>query len=494
LYAKMRGRVRVSLALMAMLVLGGVIGAVGVNATFSNTSSAVDSQYSCDKGVNFFVSVDNSAPAEYYAVAGMSTLTQNCGTLVYGGPTNAGSATGTNATQVIQAALNALPTGTSKGGGVIMFEQGNYTIRTLALPVSDHSSYILEGQGDQNTLLTYLGSNTKPILWEPWTFAKYSVSHLSLEVDNLNFNIKSGSYTYKGALDFTIIPELAMNHVIVAAAGTAGMAGSIGLKHDVFGGDGNAKQLTDVHISGFSTDVQWMDDHVQFNGIYLNNYLKVGIRFGNVSGISTVDNTMINPHIQNDNALLSANQGIAIQFNSTSATHGVDLNIINPDFESPVAMQCAYDFRSVGGSHVIITGGTDATTGATAYPKLCLPVNVDMSKVQFHSWQAPGVQAFPYLTTCNYFGISSSRITCTGSGRTGTPTSGVPYQDILLPTLIQISGGTGVNITINSPTNTNVIKNLATIGALQPFELPVGYKLIVTYSTPPTTVADVVAN
>lgn len=476
------------------MLSSGIVGAITVSATISSTPTAYISPYSCEKGISYVIFVDNAGV--YYSTAAQGTATVSCGNLAFGGPTNIGGVTGTNATQVIQATLNACPTGTSVGGCVILFEAGNYTIRTIALPASDHSSYIVEGQGDQNTLLTYKGSDTKAVFWEPWTAAKYSISHLSLEVDQLDFNIKSTTYSYKGALDFTIIPELAMNHVLVQGQGVIGNVASIGLKHDVFGGDGNAKQLTDVHISGFGTDIQWMDDHTQFNGIYLNNYLKVGIRFGNVSGFSVVDNTMISPHIQNDNALLTTKTGIAIQFNFTSATHGIQLTIINPYFESPTLMQCAYDFRAVGGSTVIVIGGQDITSSPLPFQRVCLGINVDMSKVQFHLDSAPALLGFPYFNTCKTFGVDSSLITGTGCAASNNPTSGVVYQDWMVPVYITISGGTGVNITINTASNANIasLKNLVTIGVGQPFLLPVGYKLIVTYSTPPTTVAIPIAN
>lgn len=486
---------KLAAAFIAVAIFCSALGAAYVNATSLSSPSVVWSQYECDKGTNFYISVDNAVPPNFYATSGENTLTQNCGTLSFGGPNSNGGAVGTNATQVIQAALNALPTGTSIGGGVIAFETGNYTVRTLAIPPSDHSSYIFTGKGDLNTLITYLGSNTKPILWEPWTSAKYSISHLSVEIDNLDFNVKSSSYT-GNALDLTIVPEVSMLHVLVQGQGAAGDAGSIGLKHDVFGGDGNPKELTDVHISGFSTDMQWMDDHAVFMGDYFNNYLKVGVRFGNNSGFTVVDNTMISPHIQNDNALLTTKTGIGIQFNFTSATHGIQITIITPYFESPTLMQCAYDFRAVGGSTVEVFNGQDATVSPVPYQRTCLGIVKDMSKVQFHLFAAPGVFGFPYFNTCKVFGVDSSLITGTSCAASNNPTSGIVYQDWMVPNYITISGGTGVNITINTAANVNIasLKNLATIGVGQPFLLPVGFKLIVTFVTTPATTDFAIAN
>lgn len=474
------------------MLSSGIVGAITVNATISATPTAYVSPYSCEKGINYIITVDNSVVPVYYAIAGIGTATVSCGNLAFGGPSNAGGVTGTNATSVIQAAINALPTGTSVGIGEVYFEPGNYTIRTLVIPNSDHSTIILAGQSDLNTELYYKGSNTKQVIWEPWVFAKYSISHLQVEIDNLH--IKVGSITYTGnAIDMTIVPEVTMSHDLIEAAGVIGNVGSVGLLHNVPKGDGNAKELYDVHINGFGTDMVWGDDLAVMTGLYIENYVTTGIRFGNSSALGFDSVTLINPHIRNNNALLTAGHGLMIQFNYTTTAQGAEVTIVNPFFEVNTTPQCEFDFRGVGGSNIVMTGFSDSTQSST-YPRVCLPVAGDLSKIQFHTFQAPGIFGFPYFRACNYFGLSSSRMTCTGSSSSATPLSGVAYQDWGLPTMIQISGGTGVNITINSPANNNMIKNLATIGVGQPFELPVGYKLIVTYATPPTTIAFVVAN
>lgn len=96
-----------------VLVLGGVIGAYSVNAAIPNPPLIVPvTQYSCEKGPTFVITVDNASTRNYYAIAGSGEPTVACGTLVYGGPANKGGATGTNAAQVIQGALNAVVNGT----------------------------------------------------------------------------------------------------------------------------------------------------------------------------------------------------------------------------------------------------------------------------------------------------------------------------------------------------------------------------------------------
>lgn len=458
-------------------------------APISSNNSAVQSQYTCEQGINYVITEDNAVTPEFYAISTQSTTTVPCGTLVYGGSTNNGGATGTNATQVIQAALNSLPTTPSLGGGELFFEAGNYTVRTLTIPNAPHENIILDGSGSLTALITYIGSNTKQVIWEPYAFMNGFINHLSVTLENLDINIKSATYTGI-AVDMTAVPELNILNVNILGQGAVGNAGSIGFKHDLNGGDGNAKELTNLHIYGFSTDMQWNDDHGIFTGDQFEYYLKVGVRFGNNSGITIVDNTMINPHFENNNVNLLTHTGIPIQFNYTSATHGIQLILINPYFEIPILPFCELDFRAVGGSQVIIQNPLDATVSPNQYPRTCLPVNKDMSKVQFQLFQAPAKANFPYFLVGDYFGIDSSLIICTGCSASNNPTSGTAYQDWMVPEYITISGGVGVNITINTPANANIpaLKNIATLGTTQPFLLPVGYKLIVTYSSVPITV------
>lgn len=481
--------------ILTVFLAGGIIGQDLANANINSNNSSILSQYSCEQGVNFVIAEDNAITPNYYSISGQSTPSVPCGTLVYGGATNNGGATGTNATQVIQSTINALPNIKLTGYGIIYFEAGNYTIKTLTIPAVDHMNIVFDGTGSYNTHLYYIGSNTKPVIWEPYVFTKISsyISHLYVEIDNLD--IKVGSSLYTGnAVDLTAVPEITMNHNIIEAPGATGNAGSIGFKHDIPKGDGNAKEIYDVTIQGFGTDMQWNDDHAVFTGDYFTNYVAVGVRMGNVSSAGSNDVTMINPHFQNNNSHLLANQGVMLQFNYTVANQGVQFTMINPFYEVQIIPQCEIDLRGMGGSQIDVISGLDGTgTASSAYPRVCLPVAGDLSRFQFHGFSAPALFGFPYLRTCNYFGVTGSRIRCTGSSASATPLSGTVYQDWIAPTYIIISGGTGVNITITSNANNAIVKNLATIGVGQPFILEVGYKLIVTYATPPVTTCFVIA-
>jgi hypothetical protein len=118
-----RRNLKIGLALMATLIMGGVVGGVAVNATISSTPTAIVSPYSCERGADFFVYPDNAG--EYYADAGSGIATVPCGTLEFGGPTNAGGITGTNATGVIRAAILAAH---AQGNATVDLESGQYVL------------------------------------------------------------------------------------------------------------------------------------------------------------------------------------------------------------------------------------------------------------------------------------------------------------------------------------------------------------------------------
>jgi Right handed beta helix region len=107
-------------AIAAVFLASGLIIPVA-NATISSSSSAITSQYSCEKGPGFLIAVDNAA--DYYAIAASGTTTTTCGTLVYGGPNNVGGATGTSFATVMNDAITAM-----SPGGAITIEAGSYVV------------------------------------------------------------------------------------------------------------------------------------------------------------------------------------------------------------------------------------------------------------------------------------------------------------------------------------------------------------------------------
>ncbi len=121
------------------------------NATISSTPTAIVSAYSCEKGPSFLITVDNAVPPNYYAIATSGTASTPCGTLVYGGPNNAGGVTGTNITAVNQNAIN--------NGGKIAYSAGTYafTANTVQCVICMPSNTWIEGAGMTNTILSIPG-------------------------------------------------------------------------------------------------------------------------------------------------------------------------------------------------------------------------------------------------------------------------------------------------------------------------------------------------
>ena len=139
------GRLRLAAAFVIVALIASSFGAAYVRATISSTPSAVDSQYSCEKGVAFIMSVDDATPPNYYAVAGSGTTTTPCGTLKYGGPTNV---TGTSFSAVLQAAINSAG---ANGGGTISFGCGKY-VATAPITDGGFSGITLTSQGACSTI------------------------------------------------------------------------------------------------------------------------------------------------------------------------------------------------------------------------------------------------------------------------------------------------------------------------------------------------------
>lgn len=132
-------KIRTSLLLMALMLSSAIVGAITVNATISSTPTAYISPYSCEKGANIIVAVDNSATPVYSAIQGSGSAITPCGQTVYGGPNNAGGVTGTSGIMVINDALAA------SNPGVVLLEAGTFTL-TSQLQVNNNG-VTLEGQG-----------------------------------------------------------------------------------------------------------------------------------------------------------------------------------------------------------------------------------------------------------------------------------------------------------------------------------------------------------
>lgn len=146
LLSQPRRRLRLSLFTIAMLVLGGIVGAITVNATISSNPIAYISPYMCERGVTAYVIVDNSPTPVYYAVAGSGSATNSCGNLVYGGPTNAGGATGTNFATVMNDALGL--------GGHIILESGTFVLPASTRLTLGVNGEWLDGQGRSSNITT----------------------------------------------------------------------------------------------------------------------------------------------------------------------------------------------------------------------------------------------------------------------------------------------------------------------------------------------------
>jgi hypothetical protein len=178
--------------LFLTVLLGGAVGgALGVNfitakqATAVVPSTVTVADLSCDKGgETILITVDDNATTpNYYAVQGTTTTTEPCGTLLYGGPTNAGGATGTNASQVVIDAINSMPCSSEEGVGIIQFEAGTYQFyNTIPLPKTcSHSELEIIGQGMQQTILNFNPPTvTAPFFWLPYSGLTASSTFLTV--------------------------------------------------------------------------------------------------------------------------------------------------------------------------------------------------------------------------------------------------------------------------------------------------------------------------
>jgi len=116
----------------------------------------------------------------YEAIKGGTS--SGAGMITYGGSGNAGGATGTDASAVIQAALDAVTS-----GGIVHLKQATYPITTI---LSMDSETTLEGEG-KGTLLQ-LGADLGSII-RLYTGASYSTTDTVIR--NLEFDGVSASYS-----------------------------------------------------------------------------------------------------------------------------------------------------------------------------------------------------------------------------------------------------------------------------------------------------------
>lgn len=135
------------------MLSSGIVGAITVNATISATPTAYISPYSCEKGVNDYIIVDNAATPNYYDIVGASgTGVTACGQLLNGGPNNAGGVNGQNFTAVMMAAL--------LHGDVVMLGQGVFSFdHTIKLNALAYNTLWIIGHGTGATILSYTGAN-----------------------------------------------------------------------------------------------------------------------------------------------------------------------------------------------------------------------------------------------------------------------------------------------------------------------------------------------
>ena len=135
-----RSNVKLTAAFVIVAILASSFGAAYVRATISSAPSSIVSQYSCEKGPDYVLSVDNAATPNYYAVAGSGSPTIPCGQLVFGGPNNVGAVTGTSFNAVLGAVIAS--------GTTILVEDGTY-ILTTTFADSTHSNVTLDGASQQ---------------------------------------------------------------------------------------------------------------------------------------------------------------------------------------------------------------------------------------------------------------------------------------------------------------------------------------------------------
>jgi hypothetical protein len=137
--------------LLVCLVLVGLAIAAAFDAGLTLASSRNPSgQFALEKGCSYLIFTDGTT---YYA--------QNCstGAIDYGGLNNAGGDTGTNATQVIQSAINTIVTSSA---GKLLFGPGTFIVSGRHLIQYDRSYYIcsvltLGTSGTSNVQLSIAG-------------------------------------------------------------------------------------------------------------------------------------------------------------------------------------------------------------------------------------------------------------------------------------------------------------------------------------------------
>lgn len=472
-----------------MLILGGVVGAVAVNATISSTPTAYVSPYSCEKTPTFILTVDNSATPNYYAIAGWGTATQSCGNLVYGGPTNAGSVIGTNFTSVIDNAVVALGT----AGGTIAIEPGNYNFASnskYAIPIPNtvnHADYVFQGEGGyENTVLNFSGSANTRIMGSPYASPSTQLTQVSLTLNNMKIQVAVVNYAAR-ALDFTIIPILYISNVylIIKSPGASATAASVGLeKAQHFG---HQSTITNLLISGFGTDMLWNDDHLVCTECEFDAILKVGLQLGNQTSTGSTDDTFINPHFFTDNAAAPSGTATYVQYNFTGGARN-QANFIDSTSEGGAGgnPKWQFDFTNAQNSWLLVTGG-NWFPGGTVSPTLVKYITTGrMDALGFRNYGLiTSALATPF---CN---AGSSVFDMGPDCAAALPTSATRYQASLMSYYVTVSGGTVSAISITTP-NGNVVATLGT--SCQGYYLAQGFAITVTYSVNPTVTVFQAAN
>lgn len=231
---------------------------------------SIDSGFGTCGMASFCVITNNpSGTPEYYAIIGLGyavpsggcALTTGCnlGTVAYGGPTNAGGASGSNAATVIQDAVNALTS-----GGSINIGPGVYAFASTSLVMPTAVSVSLIGAGAYSdgthtgtTTFTYSGSSwaidTSAIAW-PSTTAQTTLS---------NLRVSLSGHTFKGAIGMNYTVPI-LNNVNVAGNTSAIVANSIGVLFYP-ASNGPESQSSELFVIGFDTCVYVNQDHVSIS-------------------------------------------------------------------------------------------------------------------------------------------------------------------------------------------------------------------------------------
>ena len=226
---------------------------------------------------------DEVMPAEYVIWQNGTTY------LARNGRTGVDDFSGTDATTVIQSAINALPA----SGGLIFIKAGTYQIKSTAqAPIAVPSGVVLQGEGIDATIIT--SSNGFFYGSYPGTPTSSSqVSNIAIRDMTLQQTTSSGGYFFiasygANALRFERLKILALGDVgtgVIAFPGTGTPAGKL-----------SNIQFIDLRVEG-SVNNEFFEfgyynlSNIKFNRCYLKNTTGTGIGFFQVA--STVNVALV---------------------------------------------------------------------------------------------------------------------------------------------------------------------------------------------------------